>query len=247
MRWAAWIILVVVTVCALGLAWLADPFAQRIPGEDDMRLKAKSDLQRIIDAVQSYHDAFGEFPKAVVRDKNGKPLYSWRVSILLLLEKKALFDEFHLDEAWDSLHNIKLLEKMPLEFASVHFDVEDFGKTPYQVFVGPGTAFEKDGLRRSDFPDGLDKTLFIIEAAEAVPWTKPVDLAYDPNKPLPPLANHYSIPVFFGRRLLYRIPCCNAAFGDGKVYSLPLPIDDELLRGYITRNGGEHVTLPEGR
>jgi hypothetical protein len=211
-----------------------------------MRLFDQSNLEQIIAAIQSYHDSFGKYPKAVIRDKDGKPLYSWRVLIAPFLEQREITEEFHREEAWDSPHNLRFLEKMPRQFASV-YSYPTVGKTHYQVFVGPGTAFEKDGLWRGDFPDGLENTLFVIEAPHAVPWTKPVDLAYGPDKPLPSLEAHHGLPVFFGRRVLYRLPCCIAAFGDGKVYPLQLPMDDELLRGYITRNGGEHIILPEVR
>jgi hypothetical protein len=58
--------------------------------------------------------------------------------------------------------------------------------TYYQVIVGNGAMFEgtvKLGLR--DMTDGTAKALMAIEAKKPVPWTKPEDLRYDPEKPLP--------------------------------------------------------------
>ena len=46
-----------------------------------------------------------------ILDPNGKPLLSWRVQILPYIEEQQLYQDFHLDEPWDSEHNIKLLEK----------------------------------------------------------------------------------------------------------------------------------------
>ena len=57
------------------------------------------------------------------------------------------------------------------------------------MFVGPGTGFERDGLKWTDFDDGAANTITVVEAAEAVPWTKPDDLVYDPAAPLPPLGS----------------------------------------------------------
>ena len=56
------------------------------------------------------------------------------------------------------------------------------------MFTGPGTFFvEDEASRREDIKDGADLTITIVEAAEAVPWTKPEDLAFEKEKPLPEL------------------------------------------------------------
>jgi Protein of unknown function (DUF1559) len=87
------------------------------------------------------------------------------VLLLPYLEQGSLFDEFRLDEPWDSPHNVALLPRMPRVYAvpsSVAPDVPvDASSTFYQVFVGRGTAFEgPDGLRMAaDFPDGTADTM----------------------------------------------------------------------------------------
>ena len=45
------------------------------------------------------------FPPRAILDKNGKPLLSWRAQMLPNLEEIALYEQFHLDEPWDSQHN----------------------------------------------------------------------------------------------------------------------------------------------
>jgi hypothetical protein len=127
------------------------------------------------------HDALGRVPPAVVYGKDGKPLLSWRVMLLPLIEQDELFQEFHLDEAWDSPHNLALLPRMPLTYAAPpgkQHKVPPYN-TVCHVFVGKGTAFES--------PDPLkcSATLLIVEAGKPVPWTKPEELVYDPNGPLP--------------------------------------------------------------
>ena len=47
-------------------------------------------------------------PPAAIYSKDGKPLLSWRVAILPYLGLDNLYKQFHLDEPWDSPHNIKL-------------------------------------------------------------------------------------------------------------------------------------------
>jgi prepilin-type processing-associated H-X9-DG protein len=84
------------------------------------------------------------------------------------------------------------------------------------------------GLQLADFTDGTSNTLMVVEAAKPVPWSKPEDLAYDPNRPLPKLGGH--TPGGF-----------NAAFCDGSVRFLTDKIKESVLRALITRNGGEVI------
>jgi hypothetical protein len=180
----------------------------------------------------NYADTNGTLPPAAVRSKDGRPLLSWRVLILPQIEQEALYKEFHLDESWDSPHNVRLLERMPRVYAPFSGK-----KTPrpyttyYQVFVGKGTAFEGPaGMPLGDFPDGQSNTILVTEAGEAVPWTKPEDLPFDPEGPLPPLGGVFedSLRVVF-------------ASGSVEEYRKEA-LAREQFRFRITRNGGERLT-----
>lgn len=111
--------------------------------------------------------------------------------------------------------------------------------TYYQAIVGPGTSFERDDLKLpDDFPDGPEKTIAIVEANTAVPWTKPVDVQYDPNAPLPKLG-----PAIPWRGFRRRGEYVCVALVDGSIRSLlPFRYTSEVtLRAAITRNGGEKL------
>ena len=45
-----------------------------------------NNLYQITLALESYHQTNGRFPPAYIADKNGKPMYSWRVLILPFLD-----------------------------------------------------------------------------------------------------------------------------------------------------------------
>ncbi len=193
------------------------------------RLTSANKMKQLMLAMHNFHSVNRLFPAAAVYDKKGKALLSWRVLLLPYLEEGDLFKEFHLDEPWDSAHNKTLLAKMPKVYAPVRGPSKGKNVTFYQVFKGKGAAFEGvEGIGYAEFTDGTSNTIAIIEAGEAVPWTKPADLAYDANKPLPKLGGLFKEGI-------------NAAFADGSVHWLKKDFDEPTMRAVITRNGGEIV------
>src|SRR5262249_16761652 len=85
----------------------------------------------------------GDMLPAVVYSQDGKPLYSWRVLILPYIDQANLFHQFNLDEPWDSPNNKALLARMPKTFHDPGRESDPgSGMTYYQVFDGPGAAFD---------------------------------------------------------------------------------------------------------
>jgi hypothetical protein len=203
--------------------------------------ESAASLKQIGQALLSYHEANGKLPPTVARDQDGRPLYSWRVLLLPYLEEGPLYNRFKLDEPWDGPHNKALLEKTPRCYQRMLGGDDAPGLTRYQVFVGPGTAFEQDGLTWDDFPDGPANTILVVEAGQPVPWTKPADLPYDPEKALPPLGSVYAKPYHFLCYEVGRTPGFNACFADGATRFLSGKTDEKVVRSLITRNGGEKV------
>ena len=137
-------------------------------------------MGRIAAALHGYADDHGgRLPPAALCDEGGRPPHSWRVLILPYLGEQACYDEFRLDEPWDSPRNLALLSRMPAAYAppsGLAFGVRAGPHTTfYQAFVGEGTASASpwDQNRYRDFPDGTSNTVLFVEAAEAVPWTYP--------------------------------------------------------------------------
>jgi RNA polymerase sigma factor (sigma-70 family) len=152
----------------------------------------------------------------------GKALLSWRVALLPFLGEQELYRQFKVNEPWDSPHNRKLLKKIPRVYMPPRRLQAEPGTTFYQVFVGDHAAFDKHHVRRvTDFVDGTSNTLLIAEAGNAVPWTKPEDLHYAADEPLPQLGGMF--PDVF-----------HAAFADGAVHTLSKKADPDMLRTAIT-------------
>lgn len=222
--------------------------------EQEKQAKSKNNLKVIGLAFHNFHDVFGRFPTST-RDKNGKLLLSWRVEILPYVEAADLFNQFHLDEPWDSDHNRPLIAKMPDAFKAP--GVNETEKTVYLEPVGPEAMFPRDKSdprKRQEAPrviinneprtvalkvgvadirDGLSNTLLVVEAdpKNAVTWTKPDDLDLDAKMPKTGLGGLYKGGF-------------NAVLADGSVHFIPLTTDKKVLLDLF--NPADGNPIPDG-
>ena len=234
----------VVLLCPAVMIGMLLPAVQNVR-EAAQRMKDSNNLKQLAIGLISHESAHGSFPQAAAyQDANGKPLLSWRVAILPYIGEAQLYSRFRLDEPWDSPNNKALLPMMPMVFGLPGDTNLSTGMTHYQVFVGPGTAFEPrkrgeqppgaaiPGTRMADFTDGTSNTILVATSATTVPWTKPDDMPFDPAGPLPPMGG-------------YLARGTNAvALADGSVRSLLKGTPDATIRAAITRNGNEIFLWP---
>jgi len=201
------------------------------------RANSSNNLKQIAIAMHNHHAAYNCMPAAAIYGQNGQPLLSWRVAILPFIEGDELYKQFKLDEPWDSEHNKKLLTKMPKIYAPVHGETKVPGGTYYQVFTGQGSPFNQgfqragvggtQGPRLTHITDGTANTILVVEAGEAVPWTKPDDIVYDPKK-TPKLGGLF-------------VDGFHAALMDGSVVFFKKGLDDKMLHRLIHPSDGEVI------
>ncbi len=130
--------------------------------QNAQRMQSMNNLKQLGMAMHNYHDTYKRFPPAASYDASGKPLLSWRVLILPYIEQKALYDQFKLDEPWDSEHNKKLIPIVVKTYQDPNAGLKP-GMTTYLVPVGEGTVFGgKESLRLRDIIDGTSNTLMIV-------------------------------------------------------------------------------------
>jgi Protein of unknown function (DUF1559) len=192
------------------------------PDHPDPRARTVNNLKFMALAMHMFTRKYGgRLPAASIRN-GGEPLLSWRVAILPWLEQNALYERFHLDEAWDSPHNASLLEEMPRVYAPVtHTDATPYA-TYFQGFVGPGALFDgEEGAKIADFIYVARPTLMVVEAAHPVPWTKPEDVPYDKGEPLPRLGGQFDDGFY-------------AAFADGSVRFIGREVAPGRIHAAIT-------------
>jgi hypothetical protein len=143
-------------------------------------------FKQILLAMHNYYDVYKMFPpRDEVRDKEGKTGLSWRVHILPFVEERRLYEEFHLDEPWDSPHNKALVERMPRVYRGGQTGVAP-GQTTFLTPVGEDTVFGgKKATKFHNITDGTSNTAVLVQvqADRAVPWTAPQDYVFDPDAP----------------------------------------------------------------
>jgi len=198
------------------------------------RAQCVNNLKQLALAMHNYHDTFNSFPPQATTDADGKPLLSWRVLLLPFLEQSALYDQFHLDEPWDSPANRPLADQMPQLFRCPSEPVNAPGLTHYEAIAGPSTLFPAPGesrrpIRLSDVIDGTSNTIAFVEAARPVVWTAPDDVSADTSDPFGGLGSRHPGGV-------------NAALADGSIRFIKSSINPAVLRALITRNGGEVIS-----
>jgi hypothetical protein len=209
---------------------------QRLSGGSHQSVHMNN-MKQIALALHNYMDAHGSMPPQALTDANGKRLLSWRVLILPYLEQSALYQQFHLDEPWDSEHNLEVAHAIP----SVYHDVVPQLTPPRTRIVAPLTAdspFGRPGapIHFRDVHDGTSNTIWLVQAdkGHAVVWSKPEDATIDLQNPLSALidADHGDQKVLIGRM-------------DGSVQALSTESLAKWLIPMLTIQGGEVIPNQE--
>lgn len=194
------------------------------------RTQSRNNLKQIALAFHNYHDVNGHFPPPVLLGPDGKTKYSWRVAVLPYLDEAALYNAYDFSEPWDSENNRKILAQMPAVFRHPN-DKAGSTNTSYFILAGEVTAVgnqDGEGVGIREITDGTSNTLLTVEAKRDIPWTKPVDLPYDPDKDVPKLGGFFTGGYHVG-------------LADGSVRFINEKIDLGLLRSLITKDGGEVI------
>ena len=215
-------------VCLMFLA--SDAFAQA-PAKDSVeRMRAKllfiSQAMLANSARMSANTA--ESSKGIT--ENDEQL-SWLVHLLPYIGEPELYEEFHLNEPWNSSHNQTLISRMPKVFSVGDAEF----KTRFQVFTGPNLLFRRNELARMELlKDSHGSTILIAisDATKAVSWTGPDALEIDRGNPA---------------ELLGKPSTIECVMANCSLISLPGNIPAVKLLEMLTPMGGEKVDTSKYR
>ena len=129
----------------------------------------------------------GAFPRAAITDKEGKPLLSWRVAILPYIEQQTALSKVQARRAVG-----QPAQQSAAQGDAAGLPVPESSRRPSRS--RRPTRCSRATVRCSrmaracsvrEITDGTSNTIMAVEAKEAVPWTKPDDLSFDPAAPRP--------------------------------------------------------------
>jgi hypothetical protein len=227
--------LLILAVPLIALIWVAYRVHQL--RRDVLASVAQCPLNQLMLGLHNYHDVYGSFPPACVKDDRGRPLHSWRVLILPYINEQALYEQYDFSVPWNSPHNSRLNDRMPDMFHSCT-EVPSKSFANYVVITGPGTVFPFDGCTKlGDISDGAENTILLAEVGSSrVPWLAPIDL------PAEEAIRAWTDPSRTGISCVsWRRPM--VVFGDRiTAFSLDRTLAPESLRSLTSIFGGEPVT-----
>lgn len=96
---------------ALVIAGMLTPFVITVRRESRLAQR-QHQLRTLAMALEEFEQG-QQLPPAALYDKAGRPLLSWRVALLPALGERALYDQFKLDQPWDSPHNRRSRRECP--------------------------------------------------------------------------------------------------------------------------------------
>ena len=198
------------------------------------RSQSSNNLKQIGLALHTYHDTYKQLPPPYVADKDGKPLYSWRVLILPFMEQNNIYQMWDKEKAWDSPENLALSNTIIPSYRSPA-DTGPATGTNYFVVVGPDTMFPPDkAISFNDVTDGLSNTIFVIETSGiSGNWAAPID----------PKLENLSLQLGNGPGQIQTMypNGTNILMADGSVKFIVQTLNSETLRRVLLRNDGQAV------
>ena len=225
-------LLLLVLLCGLCLLGLLPPRFQTVR-EAARRVTCISNLKQIGLALRNYESFTGRFPPAVVADKQGNAMHSWRLLILPYLELGTTYSACNLREPWNGPSNSKFAAmSVPVFCCQSDPSVKGRPVTSYLAVTGPGTIWGQRGFTARPL------RVIVVEVANSnTPWMEPHNLTLDEvcrgvgDGTGPRIPGHHSISggFFFQDEMV-----TNILASDGSVRVIPADLPPETLRGLFT-------------
>ena len=111
-----------------------------------------NNMKNVCLAVLGYESENGNYPFPFIADSNDQPLFSWRVSILLRLEREDIYQRFDRAKPWNGNEN-QGLSNLQLRILNSPLNIlhRDQPITSYVAVVGPETHVAD---KQDDFVEG---------------------------------------------------------------------------------------------
>jgi prepilin-type processing-associated H-X9-DG protein len=202
------------------------------------RAQCVNNLHQISLALANYASANGCLPAAVVADKDGKPMYGWRVTLLGYMEQNLLYNAYNFALPWYAAAN----ETVGNAGINLYHCPSDTGARRYEpsyvMVTRPDTTFQPSkalGLSISKITDGTRNSLIVVETTKFHHhWMEPADLSAETMR----LTINGQPPSISSRHP----GGANVSFADGSVKFLKDSLNSQMLRALISPSGNEPIS-----
>jgi hypothetical protein len=201
-------------------------------------------LKELTSAVLDYRKPQSPLPAAISRDVDGHELHSWRTTVLPILVQEPWVQNIAKHEPWNSAKNSRVFAGKAPDVYHCPSDDRPSSETSYFAIVGDHAAWLPDrGRQLSELSDGTSTTILLLEApVKNVRWNEPIDLSFDEavaflSQPPERRTGHMVDNGFFWKPSWSVL----AAFADGHLQALRLPVPVEQAKALLTIDGGERI------
>jgi prepilin-type processing-associated H-X9-DG protein len=229
-------------VCCLVLVPLYHVLpAVRAAREAERRTECSHHFASLGIALEDYHQVYRAFPSPYIPKADGKPMHSWRVSLMMYLNsgpEAPGYAGYDFDVPWDSPKNLQLCKpwSVPVYSCPSRTDLQraDFC-TSLVMIVGDETAARPGKWTRlADLEDPASTVLLAEVADSDVFWAEPRDLQFDTMsfRINDPAGNCISSRHLGGAHVL---------MADGSVRFLADDTEPTVVRALIMRDKGDNL------
>ena len=204
-------------VCLLGFFVVVPMVARKSPAR---RTICINNLKLIGLALANYERGNGRLPPAIVSDKHGKALHSWRTLLLPYLDRPDLYQAYNFREPWDGPNNSKLGAEPLLVFRCPSDpSIGNRPMTSYLAVTGPGTVWDEGHATPAP------PRVMVVEVADSkINWMEPGDITLEDA--CRGVGNGSGSGISSGHTQVV-----NVLRSDGQVWCIPDGLPPETLRG----------------
>ncbi len=209
------------------------------------RFVCANNMRQLALSILNYESTNGYLPAQASSPPDHNHMHSWRLWTLPYLESSALYDEYNMDEPWDSPDNVKVVAQYRyanvLQCPSYHSSTKG---THYFAIVGEQTTWPPDrGRQFGEITDGTANTILLIEAPhKEIPWAKPEDMSFEEavelliSSPTEEYGHEVNAGFFYKP-----VRGIHVTFVDGWTQLIELPISKAAAEALLTVDGGEPI------
>ena len=182
-------------------------------------------LRKIALAIHNFEDSFRQSPLLLTTPQGQPSQLSWRVHLLPFLDQKLLYEQFALDEPWNSPKNKAAAATMPEVYGN---SGAAKGRTDICALVGEGMLLSSKRWM-NECEDGINNTIMLVQTGDSrrVPWTKPEDIEVSESFRIASLGT--------------KKPFVLVAMGDGAIMPLPTKLPEPVFSALASARGKELV------